>query len=207
MKKRILSIGVIMLIANYPLFAQDNKTENQKSTIAVSLGAAANYYYGQGDRNFGEFENERVNWQINGLLGLTILRDKNGRRTMLAGFGAYGFNNESTIKKIFSDQQYVTTRINQAKLNNFYQLEGGLLIGEVLRLSTGVGQQHFEGQAIAGANGDIRLDAKSLKYNSTTVGFNFNLSAVALIINVNFAHGIDYEKTIVTPSAGLMLRL
>ncbi len=207
MKKNLLTLCVVILLADCSVFAQNNQLENQSSAIAVSLGAAASYYYGPGDRNFGEFENERLNWQINALLGLTLLRDKNGRRTMLTGFGAYGLNNQSTVKNIFSDQQYVSTRVNQAKLNNFYQLEGGLLIGEILRLSTGVGQQNFESQAIAGANGDIRLDAKSLRYNSTTVGFNFNLSVVALIINVNFAHGRDYEKTVVTPSAGLMLRL
>ena len=207
MKKNLLTVCVVVLITNCSLFAQKNKPDNQSSAIAISLGAAANYYYGPGDRNFGEYENERLNWQINGLLGLTLLRDKNGHRTMLAGFGSLGFLNESTIKNILSDQGYVSTRINQANTNNFYQLEGGLLIGEILRVSTGVGQQNFETQALVGPNGNIRLNAKSLKYNSTTVGFNFNLTVVALNINVNFAHGMDYEKTVITPSAGLMLRL
>jgi len=78
------------------------------------------------------------------------------------------------------------------------------LIGEVFRISTGVGQQVFNKQTIASDNG-IQFQATSLKYNSTTVGFNFNISAVAIILNCSFEYGQDYTKTVIVPSAGLML--
>lgn len=179
--------------------------QNRSSGIAVSIGAAANYYYGPGDRNFGSFDDNRLNWQANGMLGLTIARDQNGHRTMIAGFGSFGMNNSSTVSHILDDQGYITTALDQNSTNNFYQLEAGLLIGEVFRISTGVGQQVFNKQTLTSTDG-IKPEITSLKYNSTTVGFNFNVAAVAVIINCNFEYGKDFSKTIVVPSAGLMLR-
>ena len=123
---------------------------------------------------------------------------------MIAGFGSFGMNNGSTVDNILDDQGYQTTALNQNSTNNFYQLEGGLLIGEVFRISTGVGQQVFNQQTISSTN-ETKTNITSLKYNSTTIGFNFNVSAVAIIINCNFEYGQDFTKTIVIPSAGLML--
>ena len=83
------------------------------------------------------------------MVGLTIARDKNDHRTMIAAFGDYGLNNGRTIERIFDDQDYITAAFNQGSSNNFYELEGGVLIGEILRLSTGVGHQLYNEQAIA----------------------------------------------------------
>jgi len=176
-----------------------------KSGIAVQLGAAANYYYGQGNHNFNSFDNDRVNYQVDGMLGLTILRDKNDRRTMIAGFGTAGLNNRSTIKNIFDDQGYTPILADQSNANIVYKLEGGLLIGELLRISTGVGQQVFDEQTLVSRDG-INLNTTSLQFYSTTVGFNLNVSTVAIVVNVNFNYGKDYNKTVVIPSAGLMFR-
>lgn len=198
--KKILVLTTAALISFYSVKAQD-----RNSGIAVSIGAAANYYYGPGDENFGKYDHERLNWQANGMLGLTIARDKNGHRTMIAGFGSFGMNNASTLGHILDDQGFVTTALNQNSSNNFYQLEAGLLIGEVFRISTGVGQQVFNKQTLASTDG-IKAGITSLQYNSTTVGFNFNVAAVAVIINCNFEYGKDFTKTVVVPSAGLMLR-
>ncbi|MEO8853460.1 MAG: hypothetical protein ABI359_06755 [Ginsengibacter sp.] len=198
--KKILVLTTAALISFYSVKAQD-----RNSGIAVSIGAAANYYYGPGDENFGKYDNDRLNWQANGMLGLTIARDKSGHRTMIAGFGSFGMNNASTLGHILDDQGFVTTALNQNSSNNFYQLEAGLLIGEVFRISTGVGQQVFNKQTLASTDG-IKPGITSLQYNSTTVGFNFNVAAVAVIINCNFEYGKDFTKTVVVPSAGLMLR-
>lgn len=185
--------------------SRDRNDNNKSNGIAISLGAAANYYYGPGDRNLGDFNDDRLNWQVNGMLGLTIARDKNNHRTMLAGFGSFGLNSAKTVDYILADQGYVSLLPQQNSTNNVYQLEGGLLIAEAFRISTGVGQQVFDRQVLVSDNG-IETSATSLKYNSTTVGFNFNVSAVAININCSFHYGQDYEKTVVVPSAGLMLR-
>lgn len=203
MKTNILIIA-FSVFAFYSAKAQNNSKNDSKSGIVISIGAAANYYYGPGNLNFDKYQSDRLNWQANGMLGLTIARDKSDHRTMLAGFGSFGMNNSSTVSHILDDQGYITTALNQNSNNNVYQIEGGLLIGEVFRISTGVGQQVFNKQTIASDDG-IQFQATSLKYNSTTVGFNFNVSAVAIIINCNFQYGQDYTKTVVVPSAGLML--
>lgn len=205
MKTNILILA-LFLFSVYSAKAQNNfkNGNDSKSGIVISIGAAANYYYGPGNLNFDKYESDRLNWQANAMLGLTIARDKSDHRTMLAGFGSFGMNNASTVSHILDDQGYVSTALNQNSSNNVYQIEGGLLIGEVFRISTGVGQQVFNKQTIASDNG-IQFEATSLKYNSTTVGFNFNVSAVAIIINCNFQYGQDYTKTVVVPSAGLML--
>ena len=197
-------ITIFFVAAFFSFFSAKAQNNNRKSGIVVSIGAAANYYYGPGDRNFGTFDNTRLNWQATGVLGLTIARDHNDHRTMIAGFGSFGMNNGSTVDNILDDQGYQTTALNQNSTNNFYQLEGGLLIGEVFRISTGVGQQVFNQQTISSTN-ETKTNITSLKYNSTTIGFNFNVSAVAIIINCNFEYGQDFTKTIVIPSAGLML--
>ncbi len=182
-----------------------NRNDSRSSGIAVSLGAAANYYYGPGNQNFDKYQSDRMNWQINGMLGLTIARSQSGRRTMIAGFGSFGMNNDETVKQIFEDQKYITTATDQNSANNVYNIEGGLLIGEVFRVSTGVGQQIFNKQTLVSADG-VSFETTYLKYNSTTLGFNFNVSAVSVIINCNFQYGQDYTKTVIIPSAGLMLR-
>ncbi|MGN6339840.1 MAG: hypothetical protein ACTHML_02690 [Ginsengibacter sp.] len=182
-----------------------NRNDSRSSGIAVSLGAAANYYYGPGNQNFDKYQSDRLNWQINGMLGLTIARSQSGRRTMIAGFGSFGMNNDETVKQIFEDQKYITTATDQNSANNVYNIEGGLLIGEVFRVSTGVGQQIFNKQTLVSADG-VNFETTYLKYNSTTLGFNFNVSAVSVIINCNFQYGQDYTKTVIIPSAGLMLR-
>ncbi len=182
-----------------------DRNDSRSSGIAVSLGAAANYYYGPGNQNFGKYQSNRLNWQINSMLGLTIARSQSGRRTMIAGFGSFGLNNDETVKQIFEDQKYITTATDQSSANNVYNIEGGLLIGEVFRVSTGVGQQIFNKQTLVSDDG-VNFQTTSLKYNSTTLGFNFNVSAVSIIINCNFQYGQDYTKTVIVPSAGLMLR-
>ena len=202
----IFSVSVFSAKAqeNYRNTDQD-KNDTKRSGVVVSLGLAANYYYGPGNMNFDKYQSDRLNWQINGMLGLTIARSESGRRTMIAGFGSFGMNNDRTVKHILEDQGYITTALDQNSNNNVYQLEGGLLIGEVFRISTGVGQQIFNKQTLLSDNG-VNFQTTYLKYNSTTVGFNFNVSAVSIIINCNFEYGQDFTKTIIVPSAGLMLR-
>ncbi len=210
MKKKFILTACVLAVAALSASAQNAKDKNDdrsSSGLALAIGGSASYYYGPGSRNFGEFENERVNWQLNGMLGITITRGKSGRRTMLAGFGAYGFNNRNTISQTFADQNYTTLELEQSSSNNFYQYEGGLLIADVLRLSTGMGQQNFDEQTLAKTDlSTVKLNAKYLKYYSSTVGLNLNLGNVTWVINCNFAYGKDYEQTVLTPSTGLMLR-
>lgn len=202
MKTSILTLVLLVLGA---VCVQAQEAKNTKPGLALGIGAAANYYYGPGSQNFDDFDNERLNYQLNGMLGITLLRDNNDHRTMLAGFGTFGLNKASTLNQIFDDQNYLSLALDQSNRNNFYKLEGGLLIAEVLRVSTGVGQQVFNEQTLVSEDG-INLQTTSLKYYSSTIGFNIKLSAIALTVDCNFNYGKDYNKAVIIPSAGLMFQ-
>jgi hypothetical protein len=200
MKKKVLSLILVLCLSAGPLLAQTN------NPITVSLGATVNYYYGPGDRNFGKFENERINWQLNAILGYTIGMSKAGKRTQVAAFGHYGFNNNNTINNFINDQGYTTTATSQSSANNFFQLEGGIIIADLIRVSTGIGQQNFDQQTLLSPAGN-KPNAKLLKYNSSTIGLQFNLSnSVQWVINCNFASGKDLDNTVLTPASGLQFR-
>lgn len=199
MKKILFTLLVVAAGAMLGVSAQE------KSGIAVQLGAAANYYYGQGSRNFESFDQERLNYQLNGMLGITLLRDNNDHRTMIAGFGSAGLTNRSTLNNIFNDQGYTPVLADQSNSNIVYKMEGGLLIAELLRISTGVGQQVFNEQTLVSGDG-VELNTTSLQYYSSTVGFNLNVSTIAIVLDINFNYGKDYTKTVIIPSAGLMFR-
>jgi hypothetical protein len=204
MKKNFVFTLLISVFSFTYATAQDNKSRN--NGLALEFGAAVNYYHGLPDRNFGSFENDRINWQANGTLGITLARDKADRRTMIAAFGGLGFNNKTTITHLLADQQYTTLALEQAGTNNFYQLEGGFIFADLFRISTGVGQQNFNSQPLVSADG-VQTNATHLKFYSSTVGIKLNLRSVTWVINCNFAYGKDYNKTVMTPGTGLMFRL
>jgi hypothetical protein len=181
------------------------QTNSGSNDLAISLGASVTYYYGPGDRNFGKFEDDRVNWKINAMLGYVLVSNKEGKQTILSAFGNYGLNNAKTLNHIFSDQGYTSTAVSQSSVNNYFQLEGGVVIAEILRLSTGVGQQNFDSQTLTRGTATL-TDAKSLKYNSSTIGFQFSLGKAKWVIDCNFAYGQDFEKTVINPSTGLLFR-
>lgn len=207
MKKNLVFTVLISALSLSSVKAQDDNSNKSsgKSGLALELGAGANYYQGLPDRNFEKFESSRINWQLNGMLGITLTRDKADRRTLIAAFGAVGLNNRNTITNLLKDQQYLSLATDQAASNNFYQLEGGLVIADLIRISTGVGQQNFNSQVLGSTDG-VQLNATNLKYNSSTIGLKLNLRSIVWVINVNAAYGQDFNKTVLTPNTGLMLR-
>ena len=71
MKKNLILYLLFFLFFAGNIQAQTNKensgaqkNENNQSGLTLSLGAAATYYYGPGDRNVGKFDNDRFNWQV-----------------------------------------------------------------------------------------------------------------------------------------------
>jgi hypothetical protein len=179
--------------------------ERHQGLLAVGIGGGVNYYYGPSSRNFDQFEGDRLNGQLDAMIGFRLGRTNSGGRTLLAAFGTFGLNNRSTLNQIFADQGYVPVVTDQSSLNNFYRLEGGVLLGETVRLSTGVGQQHFNEQLIVSDAG-VSVNSAYLQYYSSTAGFQFNVGGAALMVNVNFAYGRDFNRTVITPAAGLLFR-
>lgn len=200
MKKKFFYTLCFLFCAGL-LQAQDN------GLLSVGLGGSVNYYYGPTGRNFNNFDMERVNGQVDGMLAVRLRRNEAGRGTLLGVFGTYGLVNRTTINQIFEDQGYVSSLATpQSRTNSFYRLEGGVVLGEILRLSTGVGEQMFDQQTLT-SGGDVMVNATSLRHYSSTAGFLFNINDVSLGVNVNFAYGQDFNTTVITPSVGLMFRL
>jgi hypothetical protein len=203
---KILGLTSFIIFCSLCAIAQNTDSyKNQNTVLTFELGASVNYYYGMPSRNFGEFDNDRVNWQINGMLGLTIGTDKADRRTMIAAFGNFGLNNNQTVSNMLTDQKYTTAATGQADVNNSYRIEGGIIIADLIRVSTGSGQQNFNSQALAGGSGGV-LSTTYLKYNSSTVGVRLKLGVVSWTIDCNFEYGQDFTKTVIIPSSGLMFR-
>ncbi|MEP6844989.1 MAG: hypothetical protein ABI861_03270 [Panacibacter sp.] len=206
MRKIILFPLFFMIACLSTIHAQTTTSSNNNpDALVVQLGLDATYYYGQPDRNFSKFENERLNWQISGIVGYTLARSKSGKRTMVAAFGNYGFNNNNTVSFLLKDQDYTTAALSQSSANNYYRLEGGLIIAEIIRISTGIGQQNFDNQTLTSSSG-VKPDAKLLKFNSSTVGLQFYFGKIGWLINCQFAYGMDFNNTVITPSSGLTFR-
>lgn len=56
-------------------------------------------------------------------------------------------------------------------MNNFYRLEGGLLLGEIFRVSTGVGQPMFNEQTLVSGSeeGECHLSAISFQHSGLSI--------------------------------------
>jgi hypothetical protein len=174
-----------------------NKAKLSSATrgFTLHLGVSANYYQGESSRSFDSFETDRLGWQINGMLGYGFNKNNTNRSNILGVFGSAGYATEGTLNKMLIDQDIVVTDLTTSKYYNFYQLEAGVLVAEILRLSTGLGVQHYATES----NADERL-----YYMSSTAGFSFAFdSSIKWVFDVNFMHGRDFNNTVIRASTGL----
>jgi hypothetical protein len=144
---------------------------------------------------FGSFETDRLSWQINGMLGYGFNKNNANRSNILGVFGSSGYTTKGILNQMLIDQAIVVTDLTSSKYYGFYQLEAGVLIGEILRLSTGLGVQHYATTSKAD---------EQLYYMSSTAGLSFAVdSSVNWVFDVNFMHGRDFNNTVIRFSTGL----
>ncbi len=184
------------------------QTAEDENILRIKLGVAANYYYGAYDQSFDMFENDRLNYQANLSIGLALNKTKSP--TIFGVFGSMSFVNAKTIDLILKDQEYTLTGVNagvaQPHINNAYQAEVGLRLGNVLRLSTGAGRQYFDERTIVNQkNGEIKT-VKYLDFYSSTVGLQIGKGSIGFFIDANFNYGLDFNNTTLKPIAGLQLQ-
>lgn len=185
---------------------KEDKASRDEETLRVQLGGAVNYYLGPGNQSFNNFSENNLNWQLDGLVGLKLAEGRDRRKTYIGAYGSAGFLNRTTVAALIQDQGL--TLSNEAAQNRYnlnYQWEVGILIAEMLRVSTGSGTQYFQNQPIADGTG-ISADRDHLNYYSSTAGVQLKLGVVAWTINCNILYGKDLEKTVIRPSTGLMLK-
>jgi hypothetical protein len=184
---------------------QQTSASTRQSGLAVGLGGSVNYYYGQANQNIGSFDQDRLNWEINGLVGVTLARNATGKRTLLAVTGTLGFLNAFSMQQLLKDQDYTTSAPSQSHLNNYYLLEGGIIINEILRISTGVGQQNFNNQTLVSGNGST-WQTSHMQFQVTTIGLQFNVGHVWWMFNCHVLYGKDFSHTALVPQTGLIFQ-
>lgn len=212
-KKSIFKSSVICVLLVFmgcffsPALVQAQEKE-EKSLLRIKLGGGAVYYYGAYDKSFNNFENDRLNYQANLSLGIAL--NKSTSPTIIGAFGSMGFINAKTIDLILQDQDYALTGSNAANLqpniNNSYQVEFGLRLANVLRISTGAGRQFFEERTLINSKNGLLSTVNHLDYYSTTLGLQIGKGALGFFIDANFNYGLDFNNTIVKPVAGLQLQ-
>ncbi|MBL7870746.1 MAG: hypothetical protein JNM78_03970 [Cyclobacteriaceae bacterium] len=179
--------------------AVSNKAKPSTATrgFTLHLGPSVTYYQGGSTRSFDTFETDRLSWQVNGMLGYGFNKNNANRSNILGIFGTGGYTTQRVLNQMLTDQSLVVADLATSKYYNFYQVEGGMLIAEILRLSTGVGVQHYA----TTSTGD-----EQLYYVSSTAGLSFALgSSVNWVFDVNFIHGRDFNNTVIRASTGLSI--
>ncbi len=195
--------GLAMGQRNSQKFKKQPKDEG---TLRVQLGGSVNYYLGPGSESFDNFSNDYLNWQLDGLVGLKLVEGRDNRRTYLGVYGGAGFLNRATINAMLQDQNLtLVNETEQRRYNLNYQWEVGILVAEMLRISTGSGTQYFQSQMITDGTGNP-TERDHLNYYSSTAGVQLKLGVIAWTINCNFLYGKDLDKTIIRPSTGLVLK-
>lgn len=164
-----------------------------KSGIVLHLGPSVNYFQGQQSGSYQEFERKRINFQLNAFLG--YLSPRGGASNSIGVFGTAGYTNEYTLDEILSIQDIDVINLESSSYNTFYQIEGGMIISNALRLSTGVGSQDYS----------TALSDESLDYLSSTAGLMINFGNVMWSLDANINYGWDYTHTTLKFSTGLIL--
>ncbi|TCO09829.1 hypothetical protein [Natronoflexus pectinivorans] len=190
--------GILILLASFLMICFPYNSEAQTSEgkesggLAMFFGPSATYFHGKHSDEFDSFESDRLNWQLDAFLGFYSGQRDGG--TAIGVFGTAGYSNRNTIREMSGYAGFELDDVIESRFNSFYQIEGGFLLANVLRLSTGVGKQYY-----TTTGGD-----NSFNYLSTTAGFLINMGKVSWSINANLNYGRDYSDTILRLSTGLM---
>jgi len=197
MTRQKIFLLLILLLLLKGSFAQDNAHDKQDKGFIFLLGPSVNYFYGDTKDNFS-YATEQLSWQFNGQFGYISTRGGTTRGNMLAVFGTAGSSSPGVIQQLQVSGADIIGMIDAEKnFNEFYCLEGGMVIAQFLRLSGGLGRQ-----AYTNTLGQRNL----LNYFSGTVGLAFNLGIVNWVIDTNLMTGKDLNQSALKFSTGFMVK-
>lgn len=189
MRQKIFLLPILLLFMLKGSYAQDKG-------FTFLLGPSVNYY-GDTEEKL-TYSTEKLNWQFNGQLGYISTRGGTTRGNMLAVFGTGGNTNPAVLQQMQTGGASINGTIDDSKnFNEFYSVEGGMVIARFLRVSGGVGRQAYSNTL--GEN-------YKLKYFSGTVGLVFNLDAVNWVIDANLMTGGDLNQKALRISTGFMVK-
>ncbi len=198
MKKRNLKFWLIVGFSFMAAFSYSQEKEasastRSKSGIVLHMGPSVNYFRGQQSGSYEEFDSKRINFQLSAFLG--YLSPRGDANNSIGVFGSAGYSNEFTLDEILSIQDIEIINLESSSYNTFYQVEAGMIISNVLRLSTGIGAQDYS----------TSLGDESIDYLSSTAGIMINFGNVMWSLDANINYGWDYTHSIVKMSTGLIL--
>jgi hypothetical protein len=190
MRQKIFSVLILLLLLLKGSYAQDKG-------FTFLLGPAVNYSYGDPGEKLS-YNNDHLSWQFDGTLGYISTRGGTTRGNMLAVFGTAGNTNPAVIQQLQTGGAAVNGTIDMEKnFNEFYCLEGGMVIARFLRLSGGLGRQAYT---------NTLGEQYKLKYFSGTLGLVFNLDVVNWVIDANLMTGKDLNQKSMKFSTGFMVK-
>ena len=190
MKARIIFTTLLFLLITQS-FAQ------KKAGLILLLGPSVNMFYGSMQDDF-EYTAARLNWQVNGQFGFISTRGGTNRGNTLAIFGAVGNTHPEMIALMQNAGAVLNGELDLSeKFNEFYTLEAGMIIGQFLRLSGGIGKQSY--------TYDDEKRAR-LNYFSGTVGFVFDLGIVNWVIDGHILAGKDMNQNALRFSTGFVVK-
>ncbi|ASB49821.1 hypothetical protein [Alkalitalea saponilacus] len=191
--KKILIILVSFMMTSFPAMLEGQSSEGKSSGgLALFFGPSVTYFHGEHSDEFDSFDADRLNWQMNIFFGFYTGED--GSSHAFGAFGAAGYTNRFTLNEMAGFSGLDMNNVIESRFNSFYQIEGGLLLANILRLSTGLGKQYY-----TTSGGD-----NSFNYLSTTAGFLINMGTVSWSLDANFNYGRDYSDTILKLSTGIV---
>ncbi|MFZ4772004.1 MAG: hypothetical protein ACOYLO_17615 [Ferruginibacter sp.] len=190
MKMKIFYVAILLL-------AMSNVSRAQDKGFTFLLGPSVNMYYGDTKHDFS-YNSERIGWQFNGQFGYISTRGGTTMGNMLAIFGTAGSLKPEMLVNMQSSGAEIQGSINvEKKFNEFYTLEAGMVIARFLRLSGGLGRQHYT--LFTGESGVI-------EYFSGTLGLAINLDVVNWVIDANVLAGKDMNQNALRISTGFMVK-
>jgi hypothetical protein len=202
MKRLNIKLLIIIFLAPFFLVAQEqdqDKAEKEKKVrdhgLIFLLGPAINYHYGAKSGNTA-YSNARISWQVDGQFGFISTRHQTNRGNFLGVFGSFGTLSSETLQAV-ADHAGRNVLIKKKQFNQFYSVEGGMIVFNFIRISGGLGRQFYE---------DIASNLSSVNYFSLTGGLNFNFGAVNLGLNANLLTGDDLAENQLRFSSGILIK-
>lgn len=195
---KTLQVTLILLLLLIPLpeaFAGASEGNMRPTGFTVFLGPSANYFNGLYDDGIDTWDSDRLNFQLNGFIGYTSAHSRG--RNIVGLFGTGGYTNEETFREVLAVQDISTDELKINKFDAFYQAEAGMILGNILRLSTGIGRQDFE---------TVDNGKDKLYYFSSTAGLLIDLGSFYWNIDANFQYGRDFSNTSLRFASGLMIK-
>lgn len=181
---------LLLVVLCKPLVAQDKG-------FTIILGPSVNVYVGKNIDQFN-YSKEKLSWQFNGQLGYISTRGGTNRGSMLGIYASVGSTNPNMINLLKDGGATLAGEVDiDKKFNEFYTLEAGMTILKILRLSGGLGQQHYT------YNDNQR---ETLQYFSGTLGLSLSLGSVNWVIDLNMMSGKDLTVNVFRASTGFMVK-